>query len=165
MGHIKTDFNENMADSNLETPDRSKEVKNPSFLLLNGLSFMFTIACLGLTIFAEAKGNSDLNIFLRATSVLSICLCLLEVFFCTVGFATICKICQIYYILIVLSYAFCVVMTAVKEYHPKSVKECLFINLGLVIARFFILQCTSLSGTYNNGTTTTVGLITGTVII
>jgi hypothetical protein len=80
---------------------------------------------------------------------LSICLCLLEVFFCTVGFATICKICQIYYILIVLSYASCVVITAVKEYHPKSVKECLFVNLGLVIARFFILQCTSLSGTYN----------------
>ena len=96
MGHIKTDFNENMADSDFETPDKSEEMKNPSFLLLNGLSFMFTIACLGLTIFAEAKGNSDLNIFLQATSVLSIRLCLLEVFFCTVGFATICKICQIF---------------------------------------------------------------------
>ena len=151
-----------MADSDLETQDGSEEVKSRSFLLLNGLSFMFTIACLGLTFFAEAKGNSDLNIFLRATSVLSICLCLLEVFFCTVGFATICKICQIYYILIVLSYAFCIVMTSLTEDHPKNVVVCLFVNLGLVTARFFILQCTSLSGTYNNGTTIAV---TGTAII
>ena len=163
MRQIEADLSENMADSDLETPDNSEEAQSLIFLLIiYRLSFMFTIACLGLTIFVEAKGNSDFNIFLRATSVLSICLCLLEVFFCSVGFLAICKICQIYYILIVLSYAFSVIMTAVTEDHPKTVDVCLFVNLGLVTARFLLLQCTSLSGTYNNGTTIAV---TGTAII
>ena len=142
MRQIEADFSENMADSDLEAPDNSGEAQSLIFLLIiYRLSFMFTIACLGLTIFVEANGNSDLNIFLRATSVLSICLCLLEVFFYSVGFLAICKICQIYYILIVLSYAFSVVMTVVTEDHPKTVDVCLFVHLGLVAARFYIVQC------------------------
>ena len=83
-----------MADSDLETQEKSEEAQSPSFLsfgILNGISFMFTLACLGLTIFAQAKGNSDLNIFLWTTSGCAITLCLLEVSFCMVGFLAICR--------------------------------------------------------------------------
>ena len=60
-----------MADSNLETPDKSEEAQSPSFLLfgiLNGISFVLTLVCLGFTIFSQAKANTDLNIFLWTTS-------------------------------------------------------------------------------------------------
>ena len=41
-----------------------------------------------------------------------------------------------------LGYAFCVVMTVfVMEDHPKKVKICLLVNLGLGAARFIILVC------------------------
>ena len=159
-----------MADSNLETQDKSEEAESPSFLpfsILNGTLFMFTLVSLGLTIFAQAKGNSDLNIFLWTTSGCALTLCLLEVSFCMVGFIAICKkdytvllACSssvatcgiISYLIIGLGYAFCIVMTVfVMEDHPKNVKICLLINLGLVTARFFILVCSI-----------AVGLMTGT---
>ena len=153
-----------MTDSNLETPDKSEEAQPPSFVLfgiLNGTSFIFTFVCLGLTIFAQAKGNSDLNIFLWTTSGCALTLCLLEVSFCMVGFlairsrrkdyttlfdcSSLVKTYGIVYficILIGLGYAFCVVMTVfVMEDHPKKVKICLLVNLGLGAARFIILVC------------------------
>ena len=83
-----------MADSDLETQDKTEEVESPSFLpfgILNGTSFMVTLACLGLTIFAQAEGNSDLNIFLWTTSGCALTLCLLEFSFCMVGFLAICR--------------------------------------------------------------------------
>ena len=56
------------------------------------------------------------------------------------------------YILIGIGYAFCIVMTVfVMEDHPKNVKICLLVNLGLGAARFFILVCSI-----------AVGLMTGT---
>ena len=159
-----------MADSDLETQDKSEEAQSPSFLpfgILNGTSLMFTLACLGLTIFAQAKGNSDLNIFLWTTSGCALTLCLLEVSFCMVGFLAICRkdytvllACSslvatcgfILYLLIGIGYAFCIVMTVfVMEDHPKNVKICLLVNLGLGAARFFILVCSI-----------AVGLMTGT---
>ena len=159
-----------MADSDLETQDKSEEAQSPSFLpfgILNGTSLMFTLVCLGLTIFAQAKGNSDLNIFLWTTSGCALTLCLLEVSFCMVGFLAICRkdytvllACSslvatcgfILYLLIGIAYAFCIVMTVfVMEDHPKNVKICLLVNLGLGAARFFILVCSI-----------AVGLMTGT---
>ena len=147
-----------MTDSDLETPDKSEEAQTPSFLLfgiLNGTSFVFTLVCLGLTIFAQVKGNSDLNVFLWLTFGCSITLCLLELLFCAVGFVAICQkdfiillACSslfttygvIIYALIGLGYAFCVVMTAfVMEDHPTIVKSCLLVNLVLGAAKFFIL--------------------------
>ena len=159
-----------MADSDLEKQDKSEEAQSPSFLpfgILNGTSFMFTLVFLGLTIFAQAKGNSDLNIFLWTTSGCALSLCLLEVAFCMVGFLAICRkdytflhACSslvatcgiILHFIIGLGYAFCVVMTVfVMEDHPKKVKICLLVNLGLGAARFFILVCSI-----------AVGLMTGT---
>ena len=81
-----------MADSDLEAQGMSEEAQSPSFVpfgILNGISFMFTLVFLGLTIFAQAKGNSDLNIFLWTTSGCALTLCLLEVAFCMVGFLAI----------------------------------------------------------------------------
>ena len=169
----------NMADSDLETQEKSEEAQSPSFLsfgILNGISFMFTLACLGLTIFAQAKGNSDLNIFLWTTSGCAITLCLLEVSFCMVGFLAICRkdytvlfACSslvatcgiILYFIIGLGYAFCVVMTVfVMEDHPKNVKICLLVNLGLGAARFFILVCSIAVG-FKTGTPDTARKITG----
>ena len=149
-----------MTDSDLETPDKSEEAQTPSFLLfgiLNGTSFIFTLVCLGLTIFAQVKGNSELNIFLWLTFGCAITLCLLELLFCTIGFIAICRkdymillACStlfttcgvIIYLLIGLSYAFFVVMTAfVMEDHPKIVKATILVNLVLGAAKFFILAC------------------------
>ena len=51
-----------MADSVLESQDKSEEVQSPSFFkfcMPYGTLFMFTLVGLGLTIFAQAKGNSD----------------------------------------------------------------------------------------------------------
>ena len=149
-----------MTDSVLETPDKSEEAQTPSFLLfgiLNGTSFIFTLVCLGLTIFAQVKGNSDLNVFLWLTFGCSITLCLLELLFCTVGFVAICRkdytillACStlfttfgvIVYFMIGLGFAFCVVMAAfVMEDHPKIVEACLIVNLVLGAAKFFIFAC------------------------
>ena len=149
-----------MTDSDLETPDKSEEAQTPSFLLfgiLNGTSFIFTLVCLGLTIFAQVKGNSELNVFLWLTFGCAITLCLLELLFCTIGFVAICRkdymillACStlfttcgvIIYLLIGLSYAFFVVMTAfVMEDHPKIVKATILVNLVLGAAKFFILAC------------------------
>ena len=146
-----------MADSDLETQEKSEEAQSPSFVpfgILNGTSFMFTVVFLGLTIFAQAKGNSDLNIFLWTTSGCALSLCLLEVAFCMVGFLAICRKDYIFlhacsslvatcgiilHFIIGLGYAFCVVMTVfVMEDHPEDVKICLLVNLGLGTARFFI---------------------------
>ena len=153
-----------MADSDLEAQDKSKENQSPSFVrfgILNGTSFMFTLVCLGLTIFAQAKGNLDLNIFLWTTSGCALTLCLLEVSFCMVGFLAICRkdytvllACSslvatygiLLYFIIGLGYAFCVVMTFVMEDHPENVKICLLVNLGLEAARFFILVCSIAMG-------------------
>ena len=159
-----------MADSDLEAQDKSEEAQSPSFVpfgILNGTSFMLTLVFLGLTIFAQAKGNSDLNIFLWTTSGCALTLCLLEVSFSMVGFLAICKknytillACSslvatcgiILYFIIGLGYAFSVVMTVfVMEDHPKNVKTCLLVNLGLGAARFIILVCSI-----------AVGLMTGT---
>ena len=147
-----------MADFNLETPDKPEEAQSPSFLLfgiLNGILSMLTFACLGLTIFSQAKGNTDLNIFLWTTSGCAVSLCIVELLFCIVGFVaiyrkdyTVLLACStllatcgiILYFLIGLGYAFCVVMTVfVMEDHPKIVKICLLVNLALGVARFFIL--------------------------
>ena len=152
------------------TEDEPEEAQSPSFLLfgiLNGISFMLTLACLGLTTFAQAEGNMDLNIFLWTTSGCAISLCLVELIFCAVGFVaiyrkdyTILLACStlvatcgiILYFLIGLGYAFCVVMTVfVMEDHSKTVNVCLLVNLGLGVARFFIFVCSIV-----------VGLITGT---
>ena len=149
-----------MADSDLETQDKSEEAQSPSFLpfsILNGTSLMFTLACLGLTIFAQVKGNSELNVFLWLTFGCAITLCLLELLFCTIGFIAICRkdymillACStlfttcgvIIYLLIGLGYAFFVVMTAfVMEDHPKIVKATILVNLVLGAAKFFILAC------------------------
>ena len=154
-----------MADSNLETPDKSEEAQSPSFLLfgiLNGISFVLTLVCLGFTIFSQAKANTDLNIFLWTTSGCAIALCLVELCFCFVGFvaiyrkdytvllacSTLVATCgMILYFLIGLGYTFCVVMTVfVMEDHPKIVKICLLVNLGLGAARFFILVCSIAMG-------------------
>ena len=174
-----------MTDSNLETqppidlpdydpaPDKSEETQSPSFLLfgiLDGISFLFTLACLGFTIFSQAKGNTDLNIFLWTTSGCAVSLCLVELLFCIIGFVaiyrkdyTILLACStlvatcgiILYFLIGLGYAFCVVMTVfVMEDHPKIVKICLLVNLALGAARFFILVCSI-----------AMGLMTGTIMI
>ena len=147
-----------MSDSDLETQDKSEEAQSPSFLpfgILNGTSFMVTLVCLGLTSFALAKGNSDLNIFLWMTTGCALTLCLLEVSFCMVGFLAIWR--KNYSVLLAcsslvttfgitlhfiigLGYAFCVVMTVfVMEDHSKIVKICLLVNLALGAARFFIL--------------------------
>ena len=155
---IKVDFN--MTESDLETPDKPEEAQTPSFVLfgiLNGTSFIFTLVCLGLTIFAQIKGNSDLTVFLWLTFGLSITLCLMELSFCTVGFVAICRkdytillACStfftscgaIIYFLIGLSYAFFVVMTAfVMEDHPKIVNSVILVNLVLGAAKFFIFAC------------------------
>ena len=159
-----------MSDSYLEAQDTTEEAESPSFLpfgILNGTSFVVTLVCLGLTIFAQAEGNSDLNIFLWMTSGCALTLYLLEISFCMVGFLAIwrknyavllacsslvatCGI--ILYFIIGLGYAFCVVMTVfVMEDHPKNVKTCLLVNLGLGAARFIILVCSI-----------AVGLMTGT---
>jgi hypothetical protein len=149
-----------MSDSELEAQDKTEEAESPSFLpfgILNGTSFMVTLACLGLTIFAQAEGNSDLNIFLWMTSGCALTLYLLEISFCMVGFLaiwrknyTVLLACSslvatcgiILYFIIGLGYAFCVVMTVfVMEDHPKNVKTCLLVNLGLGAARFIILVC------------------------
>ena len=54
---------------------------------------------------------------------------------------------MILYFLIGLGYTFCVVMTVfVMEDHPKIVKICLLVNLGLGAARFFILVCSIAMG-------------------
>ena len=172
-----------MTDSNLETqppiefawlknlpdytpaPDKSEETQSPSFLLfgiLNGISFVLTLACLGFTIFSQAKGNTDLNIFLWTTSGCAVSLCIVELLFCIVGFVaiyrkdyTVLLACStlvatcgiILYFLIGLGYAFCVVMTVfVMEDHPKIVKICLLVNLALGVARFFILVCSIAMG-------------------
>ena len=154
-----------MADFNLATPDKPEEAQSPSFLLfgiLNGILSMLTFACLGLTIFSQAKGNTDLNIFLWTTSGCAISLCLVELVFCIVGFTaiyrkdyTVLLACStlvatcgiIIYFVIGLGYAFCVVMTVfVMEDHSKIVKICLLVNLGLGAARFFILVCSIAMG-------------------
>ena len=47
-----------MTDSDLETPDKQEEAQSPSLLpvgILSGISFMFTLASLALTIFAQTK--------------------------------------------------------------------------------------------------------------
>ena len=47
-----------MTDSDLETPDKQEEAQSPSLLpvgILSGISFMFTLASLALTIFAQIK--------------------------------------------------------------------------------------------------------------
>ena len=189
-----------MADSNLETPppidfawlnnfpdyapapDKSEETQSPSFLcfgILNGISFVLTLVCLGLTIFSQAEGNTDLNIFLWTTSGCAISLCLVELLFCIVGFVaiyrknyTILLACStlvatcgtILYLLMGLGYAFCVVMTVfVMENHPKNVKICLLVNLGLGVARFFILVCSIAMGlmTGTNQLTAKIGRILG----
>ena len=147
-------------EANLETPDKSEEAQTPSFLLfgiLNGTSFIFTLVCLGLTIFAQIKGNSDLNVFLWLTFGCAITLCLLELLFCTIGFVAICRndytillACStlfttcgaIIYFLIGLGYVFFAVMTAfVMEDHPKIVEACVLVNLVLGAAKFFIFAC------------------------
>ena len=172
-------FNKKMSDSDLETQDKTEEAESPSFLpfgIINGTSFMVTLACLGLTIFAQAEGNSDLNIFLWMTSACALTLCLLEVSFYMVGFLAIwrksyavllacssfvatCGI--ILYFIIGLGYAFCVVMTVfVMEDHPKKVKICLLVNLGLGAARFIILVCSIAVG-FKTGTPDTARKITG----
>ena len=149
-----------MTGSDLETSDKTEEAQSSSFLpfgILNGISFMFTLVSLGLIISAQAKGNSDLNIFLLSTSVCAISLCLLQVSFYTIGFVAIYRkdytvllacpslavTCGILlYFLIGLGYAFCVVNTVfVMEDHPKTVNVCLLVNLGLEAVRFFILSC------------------------
>ena len=54
---------------------------------------------------------------------------------------------MILYFLIGLGYTFCVVMTVfVMEDHPKIVKICLLVNLGLGATRFFILVCSIAMG-------------------
>ena len=151
-----------MSDSDLEAQDKTEEAESPSFLpfgILNGTSFMFTLVFLGLTIFAQAKGNSNLNIFLWTTSGCAlVTLCLLEVVFSIVGFLAICRkdytvllACSssvttcgiILHYIIGLGYEFCVVMTVfVMEDHPVNVMICLLVNLGLVNARFFIRDWT-----------------------
>ena len=149
-----------MADFDLETSDKQEEAQSSSFLpfgILNGISFMFTLSSLGLTISAQAKGNLDHNIFLWSTSVCASSLCLLQVSFYTIGFVAICRkdytvllacpslivTCGILlYFLVGLGYLFCVVNTVfVMEDHPKTVNVCLLVNLGLETARFFILFC------------------------
>ena len=149
-----------MSDSDLEAQDTTEEAESPSFLpfgIINGTSFMVTLVCLGLTSFALAKGNSDLNIFLWMTTGCALTLCLLEVSFCMVGFLAIWRknysvllACSslvatcgmILYFIIGLGYAFCVIMTVfVMEDHPEKVKICLLVNLGLGAARFFTLVC------------------------
>ena len=167
-----------MADSDLEKQDKSEEAQSPSFLpfgILNGTSFMFTLVFLGLTIFAQAKGNSDITFFLWTTSGCALTLCLLEVALCMVGFLAICRkdytvlhACSsvttcgiILHFIIGLGYAFCVVMTVfVMEDHPKNVKICLLVNLGLGAARFFILVCSIAVG-FKTGTPDTARKITG----
>ena len=53
----------------------------------------------------------------------------------------------ILYFLIGLGYAFCVVMTVfVMEDHSKTVNVCLLVNIGLGVARFFILICSIAMG-------------------
>ena len=153
-----------MADSNLENPppigfnwiknlpdlpapDKSEETQSPSFLLfgiLNGISFVLTLACLGFTIFSQAYGNTDLNIFLWTTSGCAISLCLLEVSFC--GFiilfacSTLVATCGIIlYFLIGLGYAVFVIMTVMMENHPTNVNVYLIVNIGLGFARFSIM--------------------------
>ena len=82
-----------MADSVLESQDKSEEVQSPSFFkfcMPYGTLFMFTLVGLGLTIFAQAKGNSDHNGFWRSSEC-ALTLCLLEVSFCMVGFRAICR--------------------------------------------------------------------------
>ena len=47
-----------MTDSDLETPNEQEEAQSPSLLpvgILSGISFMFTLASLALTIFAQIK--------------------------------------------------------------------------------------------------------------
>ena len=47
-----------MTDSDLDTPDEQEEAKSPSLLpigILSGILFMFTLASLALTIFAQTK--------------------------------------------------------------------------------------------------------------
>ena len=154
-----------MSDSYLEAQDTTEEAESPSFLpfgILNGTSFMVTLACLGLTIFSQAKGNTDLNIFLWTTSGCAVSLCLVDLLFCIVGFVaiyrkdyTILLACStlvatcgiILYFSIGLGYVFCVVMTVfVMEDDPKIVKICLLVTLVLGAARFFILVCSIATG-------------------
>ena len=173
-----------MADSNLEAPDESEEPQSPSFLLfgiLNGISFLFTLVCLGLTIFSQANGNTDLNIFLWTTSGCAVSLCLVELLFCIVGFVaiyrkdyTILLACStlvaccgiVLYFMIGCGYAFCVVMTVfVMEDHSKNVNICLLVNLGLGAARFFILVCSIAMGltTGTNQVKMKIGRIFGSI--
>ena len=123
-------------------PDKSEETQSPIFLLfgiLNGISFVFTLVCLGFTIFSQAKGNTDLNIFLWTTSGCAVSLCLVELLFCIVGFVaiyrkdyTVLLACStlvatcgiILYFLIGLGYAFCVVMTHDCICDGRSSKNC-----------------------------------------
>ena len=47
-----------MTDSDLETPNEQEKAQSPSLLpvgILSGISFMFTLASLALTIFAQIK--------------------------------------------------------------------------------------------------------------
>ena len=47
-----------MTDSDLETPDKQEEAQSPSLLpvgIPSGIAFMFTLASLALTIFAQIK--------------------------------------------------------------------------------------------------------------
>ena len=94
--------------------------------IINSMNFMFTLASLGLTIFAQTmvenigvwdlyyylywlnlntstflQGNTDLNIFLCTTSGCAISLCLLEVSFCFVEFIAICR--KVYTVLLACS--------------------------------------------------------------
>ena len=51
-------FFKKMTDSDLETPNEQEEAQSPSLLpvgILSGISFMFTLASLALTIFAQIK--------------------------------------------------------------------------------------------------------------
>ena len=79
---IGFDWLKNLPD--LPAPEKSEETQNPSFLLfgiLNGTSFVFTLVCLGFTIFSQANGNTDLNIFLWITSGCAYSLCIVELLF------------------------------------------------------------------------------------
>ena len=172
-----------MADSNLENPppigfnwiknlpdlpapDKSEETQSPSFLLfgiLKWTSFVFTLVCLGFTIFSQANGDTDLNIFLWITSGCAYSLCLVDLLFCIVGFvaiyrkdytillfySTLVATCGIIlYFFIGLGYTFFVVMTVfVMEDHPTIVKICLLVNVVLGAARFFILTMGLMTGT------------------
>ena len=159
-----------MEETEPETPDKPAKPQKVSFLLFGistGTSLTITIVCLILTIFAQTKGNTDLNFFLWTTTGCAICLCIIDILLGIIGVIavyqksyTILLACSslgaicglIVYFLIGIGYFFCAIMTVfVMEDHPKSVKICLLVNLGLGAARFFIFVFSIV-----------VGLLTGT---